>query len=844
MLLGMQPRATADFRRLEQQVEAKWNRLKHRAILVLLLISRVAFGGRFLLPVLPDTQCEVSSSQAMFTSQLSWIAANKAASNVVFALHVGDIINWDTSDHQMWITASNGFRILDNAGIAYALALGNHDTAAVTNGGGAAPGSAHTNVRITTQFNTFFPTRRFSGQRGTYESGKSDNAWYVWDAGGVHWLVLSLEFCSRQTPVDWAKTVLATHTNYNAIILTHYHLDSGGTISASNAGYGDLSPQQIYDQLIYPYPNVRLVLSGHVDSSAWRNDPGVNGNRIYQILQDYQGEDNGGGYMRLLDIDTTARTISARMYSPYYNLTKADASRFSFTNVQFVTDGTVPAAPGDLRAAAASGSQINLSWADQAGNETGFKIERKTGAGGTFVPIATVVENATSFQDTGLSAATAYSYRVRASNSVGESAYSNEASTTTTDGTIPVPNFGFEIPTTSTYLYNPSGGTWTFSVHSGISANNSGFTSANPPAPQGTQVAFLQQTSSVAQVVGGFTPGTTYAVLYAAAQRKYGTAGQTWDVRLDGTGIGSVAPPLSATNYVTYAAGFTASATSHTLAFAATDLYGGDNTLFLDNIRIVPSSTSLPSPWRSADVGTVGAAGAATQTGGVFTLTGSGADIGGLADELHYVCRPANGDCDLRACVATLQNTHAAAKAGVMIRESTNANSPHALMAVTPASGAEFVRRAATGGPTTATTVAGTMAPQWVRLVRSGNTFTAYRSANGTAWTLVGADTILMATNVYVGLAVSSHADGTLCAAQFSDVSAPLWSASIRAAVSGGECRVAAPAAQGQSCVLEASSNLTSWQPLRTNTAANGNGVELTDGMTGRPQRFYRVKYP
>ena len=183
----------------------------------------------------------------------------------------------------------------------------------------------------------------------------------------MHWLVLSLEFCARQAPVDWAKTVLATHTNYNAIILTHYHLDSNGMISQNNAGYGDLSPQQVYDQLISRYPNVRLVPNGHVDSSAWRNDAGVNGNRIYQILQDYQGEETGGGYIRLLDIDTTARTISARMYSSYYNLTKADSSQFLFSNVDFVPDGTTPAAPGQLNALAISGeiciysnTQINV----------------------------------------------------------------------------------------------------------------------------------------------------------------------------------------------------------------------------------------------------------------------------------------------------------------------------------------------------------------------------------------------------------------------------------------------------------------------------------------------------
>ena len=819
--------------------------LKTSAALLLLITCQPAFGGKFLIPVLPDTQCEVSANPAMFTSQLNWIVANRAASNIAFVLHVGDIINWDTADHQMWITASNGFRALDNAAIPYVLAVGNHDTAAVTNGGGAAPGSAHTNVRITTQFNSFFPVSRFPAQRGRYESTKSDNAWYTFEAGGLHWLVLSLEFCARQAPVDWAKTVLASHTNYNAIVVTHFHLASNGTINQSNAGYGDLSPQQIYDQLISQYPNVRLVLSGHVDSSAWRNDPGVNGNRIYQLLQDYQSTDNGAGYMRLLEIDTTARTISARMFSPYYNLTKTNSSLFSFSNVAFVTDGTAPAPPGNLSAEAISGSRLTLSWTDHAGNETGFKIERKTGAAGTFAQIATVAENATSFLDAGLSAATLYCYRVRATNSLGDSPYSNEASATTTDGSVSVPNPGFEAPATATYVYNPSGGSWTFNGNSGVTANNSGFTSANPPAPQGLQAAFLQRTCSVSQALSGFTPGTTYTVICSAAQRKYGTVGQTWDVTIDGAAIGSFGPPLSATNYVNYAATFTASSASHLLAFAGTDLYGGDNTVFLDNVRVVPSSAILPSPWTSADVGAVGATGSASCGGGVFTLTGSGADIGGGADEFRYLYRAASGDCDIRACVSSLQNTHNAARAGVMIRENLDPDSIHALVDVTAGAGVEFIRRSTRGGACAVTSVAGLTAPRWVRLVRAGNSFTGFHSANGLTWTPIGTNTIAMATSVYVGLAVNSHADGLLCTATFDDVSAPPWRASIQGTIWAGEVRVLAPAAQGQTCVLEASTNFANWQPLNTNTAANGNGVTLTDAIgNSHPLRFYRVRYP
>jgi serine protease AprX len=94
-----------------------------------------------------------------------------------------------------------------------------------------------------------------------------------------------------------------------------------------------------------------------------------------------------------------------------------------------------PAAPTGLTATAASSSQINLAWTDNANDETSFKIERCQGAGcSSFAQIGTAASNATSFPDTALSANTSYSYRIRASNSGGDSAYSNTASATTLSG--------------------------------------------------------------------------------------------------------------------------------------------------------------------------------------------------------------------------------------------------------------------------------------------------------------------------------------------------------------------------------------------------------------------------
>lgn len=290
---------------------------------------------KFTIPVLPDTQCEVNYNPVLFTSQLQWIVAKKDSLHVPIVLHVGDVVDFNnTTQYQR---ASDGFQILDKARIPYAIAIGNHDTNAVgENSGSAAPGNVNANLRTTERFNSYFPVKRFVNQKGRFEKNKSDNALYTFKAGGLKWLVLTLEFCARQEAVDWANKVLPKYHDYNVIILTHYFLNGKGEIAPNNAGYGNLTLQSIYDQLVKKHANIRMVICGHTGSSTWRDDVGDHGNHIYQILQDYQGDDNGGGYIRLLDIDPQAGTISAKMYSPFYNKTRDDASAFSFSGVKFV----------------------------------------------------------------------------------------------------------------------------------------------------------------------------------------------------------------------------------------------------------------------------------------------------------------------------------------------------------------------------------------------------------------------------------------------------------------------------------------------------------------------------
>jgi phosphatidylserine/phosphatidylglycerophosphate/cardiolipin synthase-like enzyme len=186
-----------------------------------------------------------------------------------------------------------------------------------------------------------------------------------------------------------------------------------------------------------------------------------------------------------------------------------------------------------------------------------------------------------------------------------------------------------------------------------------------------------------------------------------------------------------------------------------------------------PPPPPLPTGWSSADIGGVTAAGSAGSSGSTFTLKGAGADIWGAADEFHFAYRTMTGNGTVTARVASLSNTNAWTKGGVMIRETLSAGSKHAGMFVSPGKGLAFQRRASTGGTTTHTAGPAGAPPYWVRIVRSGTTFSAYTSTDGSSWTLVGSQSISMGSTVYVGLALTSHLDGTLATGTFTNVSTP-----------------------------------------------------------------------
>ena len=174
-------------------------------------------------------------------------------------------------------------------------------------------------------------------------------------------------------------------------------------------------------------------------------------------------------------------------------------------------------------------------------------------------------------------------------------------------------------------------------------------------------------------------------------------------------------------------------------------------------------AADLPAPWQAKDIGDVGAVGSTTFADGAFTITASGTDIWFTADGFRFTYQPVAGDGAIAAHVASLQNSQEWTKAGVMIRGTLTGDSVHAFCCVTPGNSAAFQRRTSAGGESEHTPAEDTIsAPCWVKLVRAGDVFTGYVSADGKTWRQLGeSTTVVMPKDAFWGIAVSAHATDT-----------------------------------------------------------------------------------
>ncbi|KPL23737.1 MAG: hypothetical protein AMJ75_05450, partial [Phycisphaerae bacterium SM1_79] len=506
--------------------------------------------------------------------------------------------------------------------------------------------------------------------------------------------------------------------------------------------------------------NNQLIIDKWIDQgpTEWSGTISLTGEVKYGIKMEYY--ENGGGAVAELRWSSPSQPKEIIPQSRLYS------------------DTTPPAAPTGLTATAGD-AQVFLDWADNTEPDlAGYDVYRSTTSGGPYSLIDFDLTQS-DYTDNSVSNGTTYYYVVTAiDTSLNESGYSNEATATPTGGALGTilrewwegisgtavsdltsnanyPNnptgseeiTSFEGPTDwadnygtriSGYVRPSATGDYTFWIagddncelwlstdnnpaNASLIANVPGWTSSRE------WTKYAEQQSSAISLTGG-------QKYYIEALHKEGGGGDNFAVAWQGPGI-----------------------TQQVIDGQYLSLY-------------IPEPP-LPVPWQHQDIGDVAAAGSASESGGTFTVEGSGADIWNNADEFHYVYQPLSGDGEIVACVMSQTNTDGWAKAGVMARETLNVDSTHAMMIVTPANGTSFEWRTSTGGATVRTAPGdGITAPYWVKLTRSGDTLTGYKSSDGSNWTEVGSVAISMQSRVNIGLCVTAHSDGAISTAQFDNV--------------------------------------------------------------------------
>jgi len=186
----------------------------------------------------------------------------------------------------------------------------------------------------------------------------------------------------------------------------------------------------------------------------------------------------------------------------------------------------------------------------------------------------------------------------------------------------------------------------------------------------------------------------------------------------------------------------------------------------------VPASSGLPGGWRNEDIGTPAVRGRTTVQNGQWTIEGAGANIWGSGDEFQFAHTSFDGDGAATVRVDSMEDTHGWAKGGVMIRAGTGESAPFAAVFRTPDNGILFEWRSRYRSAPRSIAVSVPDWPIYLKLIRRGNSFAAFYSTDGRAWTRIGqAQTISMPSSVRAGLAVTSHDVGQLATARFSNVS-------------------------------------------------------------------------
>jgi hypothetical protein len=340
------------------------------------LAAATAPADQFKVAVISDTQCYDDSakpqpeSTAIFQQQMQYLADNKAGQNIVFATHVGDIVQNGDLYAGEWTNAQNSMNILSAANMPFSVVPGNHD---YDNCSHAAPGNRPLAGSVSWNQNfgansTYFAGKSWYGGAtdaavNAVSSGMSSYATFT--AGGRTYLSLALEEEPSDGVLNWAKGVLDGHPGMPTILTTHEYLGwnngtdgkavrlNDGNMANSPAGWN--SAQQVWDKFISKNDQVFMVLCGHnfngADGENFRSDLNDSGHPVYQVLTDFQGNTaglnghskaGGDGWMRLMTFDTDANTIHFETYSTLLGKYAGKNNESTFGLAPGMSDFTLP----------------------------------------------------------------------------------------------------------------------------------------------------------------------------------------------------------------------------------------------------------------------------------------------------------------------------------------------------------------------------------------------------------------------------------------------------------------------------------------------------------------------
>jgi regulation of enolase protein 1 (concanavalin A-like superfamily) len=250
--------------------------------------------------------------------------------------------------------------------------------------------------------------------------------------------------------------------------------------------------------------------------------------------------------------------------------------------------------------------------------------------------------------------------------------------------------------------------------------------------------------------------------------------------------------------------------------------------LALALLTTASAHAAIPAGWSQVNIGPADDGGAAAESGGTWTISGSGSDIWTPHDRFYYVYTQISGDVTMTAHVASQTNSNEWAKAGVMFRQNTNVNDgsggghcPFVMACGTPShgTGLEYRDTAGEAAQTVWGGSAGPNSPTWVRLQRSGNVFISSYSTDGTTWTALPGSphTTVLTDPCYVGFAVCGHGEHSTTTAVFDNVS--VTTAGV-------------PAISSATTISGTANHAFSYQIVASNSPTSYNATSLPTGLS------------